>query len=87
MNGNISKDGIAKDMAWMKRIGIGGLQNFDANLQTPQIVEDAQPKGRAQAHLSRRHQGRGFGCPYLWPEPGRRGIDDGGDESVELQPA
>ena len=39
MNGNISEDGIAKDMAWMKRVGIGGLQNFDANLQTPQIVE------------------------------------------------
>ncbi|WP_395391085.1 glycosyl hydrolase [Novosphingobium sp. BL-8A] len=39
MNGNISKDGIAKDMAWMKRVGIGGLQNFDANLQTPQVVD------------------------------------------------
>jgi alpha-L-rhamnosidase len=39
MNGNITKDGIAKDMAWMKRIGIGGLQNFDANLQTPTIVD------------------------------------------------
>ncbi|HEX7858526.1 MAG TPA: glycosyl hydrolase [Sphingobium sp.] len=39
MNGNITKDGIAKDMAWMKRVGIGGLQNFDANLQTPQIVD------------------------------------------------
>ena len=39
LNGNISKDGIAKDMAWMKRIGIGGLQNFDVDLQTPQIVE------------------------------------------------
>ncbi len=39
MNGNISKDGIAKDLAWMKRVGIGGLQNFDANLQTPQIVD------------------------------------------------
>ncbi|MFM5908165.1 MAG: glycosyl hydrolase [Novosphingobium sp.] len=38
MNGNITKDGIAKDMAWMKRVGIGGLQNFDANLQTPQVV-------------------------------------------------
>jgi hypothetical protein len=38
MNGNISKDGIAKDFAWMKRIGIGGVQNFDANLETPQIV-------------------------------------------------
>ncbi len=39
MNGNIDKDGIAKDLAWMKRVGIGGLQNFDANLQTPQLVE------------------------------------------------
>jgi hypothetical protein len=39
MNGNITKDGIAKDMAWMKRVGIGGLQNFDANLMTPQIVD------------------------------------------------
>ena len=39
MNGNITKDGIAKDLAWMKRIGIGGFQNFDANLNTPQIVE------------------------------------------------
>jgi hypothetical protein len=39
MNGNITKDGIAKDLAWMKRVGIGGLQNFDADLQTPQIVD------------------------------------------------
>ena len=38
MNGNVSKDGIAKDLAWMQRIGIGGLQNFDANMTTPQIV-------------------------------------------------
>ncbi|WP_313958584.1 glycosyl hydrolase [Novosphingobium sp. 9] len=39
MNGNITKDGIAKDLAWMKSVGIGGVQNFDANLQTPQIVD------------------------------------------------
>ena len=39
MNGNVTKDGIAKDLAWMKRVGIGGLQNFDANLQTPQVVD------------------------------------------------
>lgn len=39
MNGNVSKTGIAKDLAWMKRIGIGGLQNFDVNLSTPTIVE------------------------------------------------
>lgn len=40
MNGNVTKDGIAKDLAWMKRVGIGGLQNFDANLETPQIVDE-----------------------------------------------
>ncbi|MFN3457396.1 MAG: glycosyl hydrolase [Novosphingobium sp.] len=39
MNGNISKDGIAKDLAWMKRVGIGGLQHFDVNLDTPQVVD------------------------------------------------
>ncbi len=39
MNGNITKDGIAKDLDWMSRVGIGGLQNFDANLSTPQVVD------------------------------------------------
>jgi hypothetical protein len=38
MNGNVTKDGIAKDLAWMKAVGIGGLTNFDVNLMTPQIV-------------------------------------------------
>ena len=39
MNGNITKDGIRKDLLWMYRSGIGGFQNFDAGLTTPQIVE------------------------------------------------
>src|SRR5438445_3292622 len=39
MNGNITKDGIEKDLEWMHRSGIGGFQNFDAALATPQIVE------------------------------------------------
>jgi len=38
MNGNITKDGIKKDLLWMKRSGIGGFQNFDAAMMTPQIV-------------------------------------------------
>ena len=38
MNGNVTEEGIAKDVAWMKRVGIGGLQNFDAALTTPAIV-------------------------------------------------
>lgn len=39
MNGNISKEGIKLDLEWMKRIGLGGFQNFDAALATPQIVD------------------------------------------------
>ncbi|MFV0267573.1 MAG: glycosyl hydrolase, partial [Draconibacterium sp.] len=39
MNGNVTKDGIRKDLEWMNRVGIGGFQNFDAGLTTPQIVE------------------------------------------------
>jgi hypothetical protein len=39
MNGNINKEGIRKDLEWMHRAGIGGFQNFDAALATPQIVE------------------------------------------------
>lgn len=40
MNGNITQDGIRKDLEWMDRIGIGGFQNFDAAFMTPQIVEN-----------------------------------------------
>ncbi|WP_057935630.1 glycosyl hydrolase [Algoriphagus resistens] len=39
MNGNITQDGIRKDLDWMQRIGIGGFQNFDANLFTPVVVD------------------------------------------------
>ena len=38
MNGNVTKDGIAKDLDWMKRVGIGGFQNFDAGLAVPVVV-------------------------------------------------
>jgi hypothetical protein len=38
MSGNITKEGIKADLEWMKRAGIGGFQNFDAGLNTPQIV-------------------------------------------------
>ena len=39
MSGNVTKDGIKADFEWMKRAGIAGFQNFDAGLNTPQIVE------------------------------------------------
>jgi hypothetical protein len=38
MNGNITKDGITKDLEWMNRVGIGGFQNFDASLFTPSVT-------------------------------------------------
>src|SRR6478752_10617115 len=39
MNGNITQEGIKRDLEWMKRVGIAGYQNFDAALQTPQVVD------------------------------------------------
>ncbi len=39
MSGNVTKEGIKADLEWMKRAGIAGFQNFDAGLNTPQIVE------------------------------------------------
>ncbi|MEI6642783.1 MAG: glycosyl hydrolase [Novosphingobium sp.] len=39
MNGNVTEEGIKLDLEWMKRIGIGGAQTFDAQLQTPQVVD------------------------------------------------
>lgn len=39
MNGNISIDGITKDLHWLHDAGIVGFHNFDAGLETPQIVD------------------------------------------------
>ena len=39
MNGNITRDGIRKDLEWMDRAGIAGFHNFDAGLSTPQVVD------------------------------------------------
>jgi hypothetical protein len=43
LNGNITKDGIRKDIEWMSRSGLGGLQNFDAEMMTPQVVARRLP--------------------------------------------
>ncbi|HTB97380.1 MAG TPA: glycosyl hydrolase [Terracidiphilus sp.] len=40
MNGNITQEGIKLDLEWMHRVGIAGFQNFDAALQTPQVVKE-----------------------------------------------
>src|SRR5690348_8446901 len=43
MNGNITWDGAKKDMDWMKRVGIAGLQSFDAGAATLQVVDKRLP--------------------------------------------
>jgi hypothetical protein len=39
MNGNISQEGIKLDLEWMHRVGVAGFHNFDAALETPQVVD------------------------------------------------
>ena len=39
MNGNITREGIKLDLEWMHRVGLGGVQTFDAALATPLVVE------------------------------------------------
>ena len=47
MNGNVTREGITADLEWMKRVGIGGVQQFDADIgnilegqrTSPQYVE------------------------------------------------
>lgn len=39
VNGNVTEEGVVKDLAWMQRIGIGGVQAFDASLNAPKIVD------------------------------------------------
>ena len=43
MNGNVTWDGAKKDMDWMKRVGIAGLQAFDAGQATLQVVDTRLP--------------------------------------------
>ncbi len=38
-NGNVTEDGITKDLQWMKRVGIGGFQLVDVASGTGQVVE------------------------------------------------
>lgn len=40
INGNITKDGIYKDLMWMNRIGIGGFHHFDAGTVSSQVVDN-----------------------------------------------
>src|SRR2546423_7638072 len=37
--GNVSKEGITKDLEWMNRVGIGGFQLVDVTFGSGQTVE------------------------------------------------
>ncbi len=39
MNGNVTKDGISRDLEWMNRVGIAGMMTADAAIDTPQVVD------------------------------------------------
>jgi (4-O-methyl)-D-glucuronate---lignin esterase len=43
MDGNITKEGIRLDLEWMRRVGLGGFQVFDAAYKTPQVVDRRLP--------------------------------------------
>ena len=43
MNGNVTKDGIRKDLQWMHDIGLSGFFLFDAAYSTPQVVDTLLP--------------------------------------------
>jgi hypothetical protein len=40
MDGNVTKEGIEADLLWMKRVGIGGVHQVDAGLNTAQLVKN-----------------------------------------------
>jgi hypothetical protein len=44
-NGNVTKDGIHKDLEWMKRVGIAGMQMSDVGAGGGQTVEPKIPWG------------------------------------------
>ena len=43
MNGNITHEGIRKDIEWMERAGVAGFHLFDAGFDVPQIVDERLP--------------------------------------------
>ena len=79
MNGNISKDGIRKDLLWMKEAGVGGVQVFDAGLDVPQIVPErvafmTEPWKEAYGYAAQLADSLGFefatACAGGWSDTG-----------------
>ena len=78
-NGNVTESGIKKDLQWMHRVGIGGVDLIDAALFTPQVVKTRlrymspgwKDAFRYAAHLAG-HYGMEFGIDSSpgWSETG-----------------
>jgi hypothetical protein len=43
MNGNVTREGIEKDLTWMKQAGIAGMPAVDAAINTPAVVVHRVP--------------------------------------------
>lgn len=43
MNGNVTREGIEKDLAWMHRMGLAGMPAVDAAIETPTVVDQRIP--------------------------------------------
>ena len=39
LDGNVTQDGISADLQWMHRVGIAGVENFEAAFVTPRVTE------------------------------------------------
>ncbi len=52
---NVRKDGITKDLEWMKRVGIGGFMLADVNFGRGQTVEPKTPFGTPEWFEAVRH--------------------------------
>src|SRR5262245_9956814 len=52
---NVAKDGITKDLEWMKRVGIGGFMLADVNAGGGQSVEPKTPFGTPEWFDAVRH--------------------------------
>lgn len=55
-NGNITNEGLTKDLEWMHRAGIGGVETFDVAVTTPTVVKNRliymQPEWKDAFHHS-----------------------------------
>jgi hypothetical protein len=56
VDGNVSMDGILKDIEWMERAGIGGFHQFDAGgIGMPAIVDEKMPYNTPQWTVAMRY--------------------------------